>query len=500
MFLNKIFSNLILLLDTILLHESIRLILFVYIFVPLFYRQLTGIQKIFTRLLVVAVLTFFFYIRNTLRYFEETKNSVYRISENYTLLEKVFIAFTSYTPMSGQALNSATLFKNLFENYNYSGDFDKIVERKYIKNQYTMKTIAVFTESTGTILPTCKYYSCSFRKSLNIEHQLKIADAIVFEGTNLPLIPPQRSRQNQTFVIKSNILGKLSEPYKNRYFDWIMSSQRDSDVPLPQTIIVPKEYASAFEKESQMTGIYGDIRHHDFYIQQWYIKHFTSTGQPKTGSGQPVALGSPYKNYSSVFTAKHPNVSSVYISSSCIPSKLKSSYFITLTNIVQMDIVTPCDQLKCSRRNIACIAKTYKFYFVSDTSCDIRISDFLLKLYGEDIVLVTHGSEKYSKLFPKETYIDSRDFESVSHLASYLNELSGDETKYLEIIRRKDMFVKVPFRNIKNIAYCRLCYMLNRPSLYQKERINIDEWIKTKHCQTYHNSTDNLDVMNTTEY
>lgn len=381
-------------------------------------------------------------------------------------------------------LNQSASFNTLFQNYMHSGDFEGKIESKIKENISATKKIVIYTETVTNIKPKCRYFRCKFLQTSDIKHHLKIADAIVFQGTNLPLIPQQRGHPDQIFVTKTNTFYNLPDAYKYGYFDWIMSYQKDSDIPLPQTLLVPKEHARSFILEGEMTGIYGDVRHHSHYIKHWYIHHFSKLGEPKRKTGQPVALGLPGKNYSSIFTAKHPNVSTVRTSSSCFSSKVKNLYLTTLEETVYMDVLGPCQNQTCSPRDVTCIATTYKFYFVSDISCNMRISNFLLKLYTANIVLVAHGSEKYSNIFPNGTYIDSRHFESASHLANYLNELSRDESKYLEILRSKDMFIQVPSTDIINTAYCRLCYMLNRLTLFQKERIKNNQWLKAKQCHT----------------
>lgn len=346
----------------------------------------------------------------------------------------------------------------LFSNYQHNGGLTELVSEREerVTADLPLKTIAVYSSSFKELaalhMGSCaQYNNC---KLLDYTKRTILdASAIVFDASNVQSKPPVRRSANQVLVYMSrapnNVPSRSNESFIGSY-NWTMTHELDSDIPVPATMVLPRTYRwRALKTEGEMTGTYSNVRLHDDY----------------TFEIQANPTGLPSRNYNIIYDAKNTDRLAVLVTHACkVDSKLNE-----IKSLLNVDVISPCSKsiTYCTSADLPCIFRTYKFYFVLGTARNDFITNMVLRAYEEDIIIVVWGGANYSKLFPKGTYIDAEQFTSPADLASYLSELAEDRNKYLKYVKRKDMFATIPHHEIQHLALCHLCYRLNRLELYR---------------------------------
>lgn len=346
----------------------------------------------------------------------------------------------------------------LFANFQHNGGLIELVSEseESVSVDLPLKTIAVYSSSFKELaalhMELCEQYNnCKLLEYT--KYTVQGASAIVFDASAVQSKPPVRRNSNQVLVYMSrapnNVPSRSDESFIGSY-NWTMTYELDSDIPVPATIVLPRTYRwKVLKREGEMTGTYSNVRLHDDY----------------TFSIQANPTGLPSRNYNVIYDAKNTDLLAVLVTHACREdSKLKE-----IQKLLNVDEISPCSKsiTHCTSADLQCIFRTYKFYFVIGTARNDFITNMVLRAYEEDIIIVVWGGANYSKLFPKGTYIDAEQFATPADLASYLSELAEDRNKYLEFLKRKDMFVTIPHREIQHLALCNLCYRLNRLELYR---------------------------------
>ena len=118
---------------------------------------------------------------------------------------------------------------------------------------------------------------------------------------------------------------------------------------------------------------------------------------------------------------------------------------------------------RCGKHRISdaaeMINKDYKFYLSFENSfCADYITEKFFKYYSLDTLLVVRGGADYNKLLPKESYINTADFDTFKELADYLKRVNSSEELYIEHLKKKDRYSTTTDRDI---SYCSLCAKLN---------------------------------------
>ena len=117
----------------------------------------------------------------------------------------------------------------------------------------------------------------------------------------------------------------------------------------------------------------------------------------------------------------------------------------------------------CGKRRISdvtdMINKDYKFILSFENSfCTDYISEKFFKYYSLDTLLVVRGGADYNKLLPKESYINTADFDTFKELADYLKKVNSSEELYIEHMKKKDRYSAT---TDNGMSYCSLCAKLN---------------------------------------
>jgi alpha-1,3-fucosyltransferase len=100
----------------------------------------------------------------------------------------------------------------------------------------------------------------------------------------------------------------------------------------------------------------------------------------------------------------------------------------------------------------------YKFYLSFENSCcEDYVTEKFFKVLNYNIIPIVLGGANYSKIAPSKSYINVRDFQSISRLAEYITYLDKNQTAYAEYFEWKNYFrVVVDFKN----PFCNVCQVI----------------------------------------
>ena len=175
--------------------------------------------------------------------------------------------------------------------------------------------------------------------------------------------------------------------------------------------------------------------------------------------------------------------------SNCNASSKREDFVEELREHIDVDIYGQCGPLNCSdgQRDVCLnmLSTDYKFYLSLENSfCRDYVTEKLWNALAGNAIPVVYGAVDYSQFAPAESFIDFRDFASAQHLAEHLKYLDGNQTAYEEYFEwRKHYAPKPPCSAAQRTGdecrltnWCRLCQMLNDPSLPRKNYQDIECW------------------------
>ncbi|KAK6174018.1 hypothetical protein SNE40_017370 [Patella caerulea] len=354
-------------------------------------------------------------------------------------------------PKDGDHNNNKTLtyVQNLEPTFNPFLEVTKnvlqIKKQEQIKIHWFNKPGYIHVNKLKTWLSQCST-PCTYTTS-------GASDIVIFDGDTLPRDPPfKKSNPNQIWVFyqmeSPPITGSKSwrrESWRN-LFNRTMSYRLESDVFIP----------------------YGN---------------FTKRLKPLK------------KNMTAIM--KQKTKLAVIFSSHCgIPSK-REIFINLLRKYIPVDFYGRCGNLTCKKSTetykscFVTTEKTYKFYFAfENTFCKDYASEKFYRPESQDLVTVVRGGADYSKLSPEKNYIETKDFNSVKELASYLKYLDKNETAYTEILERKWKYeVNHPeygFSEMAEISQKKsICDLCSRARSWMKESKiygNIASWYEKDIC------------------
>ena len=287
-------------------------------------------------------------------------------------------------------------------------------------------------EKVNQYAKTCFYKNCGFTKDGSF---LKQSSAVIFCVTcggfkPTPPLQPFERPGNQVWIyfgIESPQyrakLHKNQEPVWKNSMNWSMNFRMDSEVIYP----------------------YG------------YLKTRESL---------------PERNYSDIYRQK--TKFAAWIVSNCKTYSKRDLFVKRLQEHgVPVDVYGRCGKHRISDAT-EMINKDYKFYLSFENSfCTDYITEKFFKYYTLDTLLVVRGGADYNKLLPKESYINTADFDTFKELADYLKRVNSSEELYIEHLKKKDRYSATTGRDI---SYCSLCAKLNN----LKDNRNIYESVPTK--------------------
>ena len=165
----------------------------------------------------------------------------------------------------------------------------------------------------------------------------------------------------------------------------------------------------------------------------------------------------PERNYPKIYTQK--TKFAAWIVSNCWTYSKRDIFVQKLQEHgVPVDVYGRCGKGRVSDVT-GMINKDYKFILSFENSfCTDYISEKFFKYYSLDALLVVRGGADYNKLLPKESYINTADFDTFKELADYLKKVGSSEKLYIEHMKKKDRYSAT---TDNGMAYCSLCAKLN---------------------------------------
>lgn len=299
------------------------------------------------------------------------------------------------------------------------------------------------------------------------------ADAVMFQGNNMPRVLPRHRDPDQVFVFITMEspqylhVTRLTAPVFKDYFNWTMTYRLDSDILYLYGIVLPRNLnITEYFHEVEGTGDFGNVGNFQSYID--------------TVNKDPVGIKG--KDYKEIFARKATGKSAAWLVSHCGTASKRERYVYKMQKHLKIDIYGRCTKNtgNCSKTDKNCdqnIINTYKFYLAFENSlCADYITEKFFRWYNKDIILVVRGARYYKRYLPPNTYVNADDFRSAEELAKYLHDLGSDEKRYIGFLKTKDMYTGFEGQKVATLAYCNLCYRLNNLHRYRKTVLKLDDW------------------------
>ncbi|XP_033755032.1 alpha-(1,3)-fucosyltransferase C-like isoform X2 [Pecten maximus] len=261
------------------------------------------------------------------------------------------------------------------------------------------------------------------------------SEVVIFHTPYVKEVHP-RKKQGQIWVFHS-----LEPPWlhwcklKNwtREFNWTMSYRRDSDILYTYADFQTQEMSeSTWETETRKLG--KTLRKKSTDIA-WMVSH----------------CGTPGK---------------------------RDDYVNILKKMIPVDVYGKCGDKNCDRWKGAACLELYKFYLSFENQlCEDYITEKSFSLYYPSFssIPITRGGSNYSMFLPPGSYIDSSEFQHISHLKNYIDSVSKNITKMMEYMRWRKHY-----QLIEDHAkpFCELCRRLHLKDTEKYRRVyrDIGEW------------------------
>ncbi|XP_060064481.1 alpha-(1,3)-fucosyltransferase C-like [Ylistrum balloti] len=277
------------------------------------------------------------------------------------------------------------------------------------------------------------FNGCKDRCEMISSTNYKDSDVVVFHAPNLYRGTPLRKYNGQTWVFHDMEPPFLVPNFKNwkRVFNWTISYRRDADIFNPYSYFTRKT-------NTENTNI-RDIM---------------------------------WKN-------KTRNIG--WIVSHCGVASQRLKYGNELQKNIDVDTYGRCGNLHCPRGKWQeCLGK-YKYYASFENSlCIDYITEKSFRVFERKVnsIPVTRGAPDYSIFLPPGSYVDTRNFSSISKLGIFLKKLSDDKESFKSYFNWR-RYYKAEDMIGSSMGFCELCRRLHNPSeKYEHLYEDIDEWVR----------------------
>ncbi|ESP05557.1 hypothetical protein LOTGIDRAFT_103318 [Lottia gigantea] len=298
-------------------------------------------------------------------------------------------------------------------------------------------------ELRSNIFDKCEVSACQFHYKEPYKY-VNDSDAVII----IPL-----GYSNKRFIIRNSNKGQIwifavweppilsysaefNETISKRKINWTMTYRLDSDIPVPYCLV---------EKTS---------------------------GQSK--------------NYPKIMAEKTKLAAQVV--SHCPTPSLREQYVKSLQQYITVMVYGACGHAKQRSRDkhlFHNIENSYKFYLSFENSlCRDYVTEKFFQRQKSNIVPIVRGDGNYEHFYPKNSYIDVRDFKSISDLAKYIQYLDRNDTAYMEYLKAKENFSST--RGIGRTivkSFCQVCKMLHNPDKYRNIYSNVQDWYNNGVCR-----------------
>ena len=192
----------------------------------------------------------------------------------------------------------------------------------------------------------------------------------------------------------------------------------------------------------------------------------------------------PLKNYTQITLNKTRPVA--WFVSSCNTQSRRHQYVQQLQNYIDVDVYGRCGTRECPRSKesecLRLLSTTYYFYLSFENSlCRDYVTEKFFKVFNDvNVIPVVRGGADYEQYFPPNTFINTADFHSPQHLATYLKSLMADTETYAEMLKTKDNFV---LTRDTVASLCELCKKLHSTDIQQRVYPDLMHWVRTDMCR-----------------
>ncbi|XP_055955225.1 3-galactosyl-N-acetylglucosaminide 4-alpha-L-fucosyltransferase FUT3 isoform X2 [Patella vulgata] len=187
-------------------------------------------------------------------------------------------------------------------------------------------------------------------------------------------------------------------------------------------------------------------------------------------------------NLKGILSKKSRLVAAVVSNCYLAPSKrLKYIQFLQRHLKQPIDVYGNCGTLMAGQGYdwFKTISVKYKFYLAFENSlCKDYITEKFFGRQNLNWIVIARGSGNYSQFYPKQSYIDTRDFKTTKDLADYIQYLDKNDTAYLEYLSNKLDFKA---RSDAPEPFCEICKRLHEP-LVPTHYANIWDWFSKNAC------------------
>jgi alpha-1,3-fucosyltransferase len=317
----------------------------------------------------------------------------------------------------------------------------------------------------------CRINNCLFtadRAMFNSSH------AVLFRNTQPGAIPPPK-QPNQVWILN---LAEAPLQFVDTFaawksvINWTMTYRRDSDIPV-------------------YYGLFGVRNHGD------------QGGQGKNSVGVAVKIAQIAGGIGGIRTPK-PHVDNMavtvsrtdrnvaakdrllaWFTSNCKTDGKREDYVKRLRDTVEVDIYGTCGSglWSCKRKvwneNDKCYSILNDRYFFYLSFESVLSRDYLTeKVYFpmfHNVVPIVRGGSNYRLFLPPHSYIDTNEFHTPAHLASYLKKLSQNTTAYISYLEWKQHYYV--HGSTFDLALCEICARLHNPHSYRKLYHDIQQFV-----------------------
>ncbi|XP_071090314.1 alpha-(1,3)-fucosyltransferase C-like isoform X1 [Haliotis cracherodii] len=304
------------------------------------------------------------------------------------------------------------------------------------------KTILLWTSFFGSSswnvnfkLPKCKRYSPKTCELTSDRSRLETSEAVLFHLGNIVTIPSERRTQQIWVLFNMEPLPKIRRDLKqyNGVFNWTSWYRRQSTVPM----------------------YYG----------------WVETKLDKSGAV-----------LKDIFAEK--TKMAFWAASNCEDDAHRYRTVKELQGYIDVDTYGECGDIQCSRWDKTCNEKLKKYKFVlSFENChckDYVTEKYWLALQREQIPIV-HGGADYKALVPPRSFINVRDFPSISALATYIITVAQNRTLYNSYFDWMRYYHLPPCLETMNCFdlenyFCSLCGALHDRGIPGQTYTNLYKW------------------------
>lgn len=237
-----------------------------------------------------------------------------------------------------------------------------------------------------------------------------------------------------------------------------------------------------FSQESSSYNV-EDLRKHVGFFN-WTMSYQSYSDIPLSyGRIEPMAT-SQMDQYKSTVNVSTKTKLVAWFASHCDTQSRREVYVRDLQKFIKVDVYGWCGTLKCGWNESTGISdphcyqmlgRDYKFYLSFENSmCNEYVTEKFYAALQHGVVPVVLGKADYSRLAPPHSYINALDY-TPKELADYLRVLDANETLYSEYFQwKKDYAVISGIENMSREAFCLLCEKLHKD---QKAKVYSEDLI-----------------------